>query len=269
MAILADSKQKMAGSHWYKLDGSPCHSVARKDGSGNRNTTIADARKLKLVPSVTNILGVVAKPGLDKWKLAQVALAAFNSPPDGKESPDYYKDRIIEAAFEQVTAAADLGSGIHDSLEAILDGRPVDEEMRVYVEPCMTWKLEHGLTFEEREVVLVNSEVGYAGRCDVLAKGRKGQLVVLDYKTRKSEAGKPMTPYDGQGAQLAAYAVAKWGVENLHKVTGANVFISTTEPGRVEVFKHADLTHEWDFFEACCVIWRKMRGYDPRGKGVV
>lgn len=264
MAILTDTKQKSQGSHWYSLEGEACHQIAKAKGDGMRNVTVTDARKLGLFPSVTNILGVLAKPGLDKWKLQQVAKAAFNRPPDGKESAEYFTDRIIESAFDQVVDAADFGSRIHDALEKIFEGEPVEEELLPYVQPTLDWKREKGLTFTHREITLVNAGEGYAGRCDVIAKGKKGQLVILDYKTRKTKEGEKVTPYDGQGMQLAAYAVAHWGEAMLEKVTAANVFISTTEPGRMEVCKHDDLVSEWHAFKAACLLWRKMKGFDPR-----
>ena len=53
------------GNHWYKQDGSPCYEVPYADPKkGMRSTTIRDARKLNLVPSVTTILQVMDKPGL-------------------------------------------------------------------------------------------------------------------------------------------------------------------------------------------------------------
>jgi hypothetical protein len=264
MAILTDTKQKSQGSHWYSLEGEACHQIAKAKGDGMRNVTVTDARKLGLFPSVTNILGVIAKPGLDKWKLQQVAKAAFNRPPDGKESAEYFTDRIIESAFDQVVDAADFGSRIHDALEKIFEGEPVEEELLPYVQPTLDWKREKGLTFTHREITLVNAGEGYAGRCDVIAQGKKGQLVILDYKTRKTKEGEKVTTYDGQGMQLAAYAVAHWGEAMLEKVTAANVFISTTEPGRMEVCKHDDLVSEWHAFKAACLLWRKMKGFDPR-----
>jgi PD-(D/E)XK nuclease superfamily len=264
MAILTDNKQKLSGSHWYTAGGDPCHHVPKAKGEGLRPTTIRDARTKGLLPSVTNILSVIAKPGLDKWKLNQVALAAYKSPANGQESAEYYCGRIIEAAFDQVVEAADLGSRIHDALEAILEGRPVDDDLRVYVEPCIKWKQDRGLTFSHREVVLVNTVEGYAGRCDVLGHGKAGQLVVIDYKTRKTKPGEDCTAYDGQGAQLAAYAVAHFGEDKLDQVHAANCYISTTEPGRFEVYKHPDLRAEWEYFKAACAIWRKVKAFDPR-----
>ena len=129
MAILTDTKQKSQGSHWYTLEGEACHQVPKAKGGELRNATVADARKMGLFPSVTNILSVIAKPGLDKWKLQQVAKAAYQAPPDGKESVEYFTDRIIEAAFDQVVDAADFGSRIHDALEKVFEGEPVEEEI--------------------------------------------------------------------------------------------------------------------------------------------
>ena len=41
--------------HWYSKEGKPVHTQIKKDG-GERNTTLADAKKLGLYPSVTTIM---------------------------------------------------------------------------------------------------------------------------------------------------------------------------------------------------------------------
>ena len=53
-------------AHWYRRDGEPLHSVPSAKGEP-RPTTLRDARKLGLLPSVTNVLGVIAKPELTAW----------------------------------------------------------------------------------------------------------------------------------------------------------------------------------------------------------
>jgi hypothetical protein len=45
-------------AHWYRRDGEPLHSVPSAKGEP-RPTTLRDARKLGLLPSVTNVLGVI------------------------------------------------------------------------------------------------------------------------------------------------------------------------------------------------------------------
>jgi hypothetical protein len=66
-----------SSSHWYFPDGTPLHDVPRADGKGTRPTSLRDARKLGLFPSVTNVLGVIANPGLSAWKMEQAILSAL------------------------------------------------------------------------------------------------------------------------------------------------------------------------------------------------
>jgi hypothetical protein len=71
--------------HWYDKDGNAVFEVAKAKGGGMRATTIADARKLNLYPSVTTVLSVLSKPSLDDWKLQQVAERAYSNPPQDNE----------------------------------------------------------------------------------------------------------------------------------------------------------------------------------------
>ena len=63
MAILT-KKLSMGGGHWYTVTGKACHTQPKTKGDGERSTTLRDARKLKLKPSVTTILGATVSPGL-------------------------------------------------------------------------------------------------------------------------------------------------------------------------------------------------------------
>ena len=123
--------------HWYDRDGNAVFEVPKAKGGGTRPTTIADARKLNLYPSVTTVLSVLAKPSLDDWKLQQVAERAYSNPPQDGEEPSSYSRRIIDGAFEQVGEAADLGTRIHAAIEAHFKGEPVPDEMQVYVRPVV------------------------------------------------------------------------------------------------------------------------------------
>jgi len=59
--------------HWYTKDGTPAYTTIGK--TGERPTTLRDARKEGLLPSVTTINGQLSKAGLDTWKQQQVLLA--------------------------------------------------------------------------------------------------------------------------------------------------------------------------------------------------
>ncbi len=262
MAVL--SKSKVPSGHWYAPDGTPVHKLPTADGKGERPTTIRDAKRLGLFPSVTGILSILAKPGLEKWKLDQVALATLRTPKQPDESPDYWCNRVRNAAFEQVEQAADLGTMIHGALELAMAGEPYADDLRPYVEPVMAWKQRIGIEIIEREVRLVNKQHGFAGTSDVLFRYGRSGIGILDYKTRKTKPGEAVSAYDNQAMQLAAYGATYWGEENVGRLLAANVFISTTEPGRMEVVKHPAIAQDWEAFRMVAALWRYQKGYDPR-----
>jgi len=263
MAVL--TKNEVASAHWYKPDGSPCHKLPAKSG-GERATTIRDAREYQLLPSVTSILSIFAKPQLDKWKMKQVALASLRTTRTEGESDEYLCNRIIESAFEQVEQAADLGTKIHDALDQYFEGHPYPDDLAVYVEPVIRWKQEKKLSFVDRELVVVNMNHGYAGRMDVAVRYGDTGIGVIDFKTRKTKPGEKVESYDGQATQIAAYCAGYWGEDKLPQCYGANVFISSTEPGRMEVCSYSpkELVAEWEAFKHTCALWRHLKKYDPR-----
>jgi len=94
MTELKVSAYTAESGHWYTRNGEPMYQIEGANGK-IRNTTLRDARKHNLVPSVTTILNVAAKPGLDNWKLQQVLLAALTLPRNEGEPEGAYIDRII------------------------------------------------------------------------------------------------------------------------------------------------------------------------------
>ena len=71
------------------------HSVPSAKGE-LRPTTLRDARKLGLLPSVTNVLGVINKPELVEWKMTQAVLAALTLPRKEGEVLDVFAKRVVE-----------------------------------------------------------------------------------------------------------------------------------------------------------------------------
>lgn len=97
-----------------------------------------------------------------------------------------------------------------------------------------------------------------------------GSQMVPTHNTKKTKVGESIYEPDQHAMQIAAYWQAEWGKEHEWVIPpfgcGYNVYISTTEPGRVEVVKHDDakLRHAWHAFEHCLALWRWMNHYDPR-----
>ena len=108
--------------HWYTRDGTPRYTITGKNGK-TRNTTLRDAREENLVPSVTTVLNVAAKPALTNWLQEQVLLAALTLPKLDNETEQDYIKRIVNDSKQQGRAAADLGTDIHAAVQSFYEGK--------------------------------------------------------------------------------------------------------------------------------------------------
>lgn len=261
--------------HWYTGGGEARHQVPKLSGGGMRNANVTDARKLGLYPSVTSIFKVAAKPQLEKWKLNRVLEAAMEQRPASGENLESYARRCEQAGNRITNEAAKLGTYGHDAIDRSFEGTPVPPELLAIIEPFFKWKEETAIEITAREKVLVNPEAGYAGTVDILFTwGDKGQRVhnqgVLDFKFKNTvdDAGKPKKIFipDDYGMQIAAYGVAHYGEQWLDNpnAMAANVFLSTTEPGRMEVKKWDNLRRHYEGFLGLLSYWFYTKRYDPR-----
>jgi len=260
-------------SHWYLRDGTPFHEIAKKDGTGNRPVTLADARKVFAFPSVTNVLGVLAKPGLDAWKIEQGIMAALTLPRNQDEPLDAFAHRVVADMGEQVEKAADFGTAIHNACEvyAINKELPTDPKLLAHLESWRKWFDENVERVACLETVFVHHEAGYAGRVDMVAYLRGIGWAVVDFKTQKvkrSAKGEPKPAfYETWPLQLGAYRQAIL-VNSAKALTAlVSVVIDSAQPGPVHV-------HEWtagdhlnhyyyESFLAAFRLWKYVKGYDP------
>jgi hypothetical protein len=244
--------------HYYAADGTAVFEVPNKSKGGMRPTTLRDCKSLGLMPSVTTIMKVLASPELDRWKQQQVLLASLTLPRNSEESDEDYCSRIIEDAFRQVQDAADLGTNIHKALEQHFQGDFYDQAMEEYIAPVKKWAEHNRVKFLKHELRLVNKEIGYAGTTDALIE-KDGVLYVLDFKSRKTKPDFDIKPWSKEPMQIAAYA----------KIVGAprgvNVYISTTEPGRIGEawYDEATLTSEYEAFTHVVALWQHANKYTP------
>jgi hypothetical protein len=257
-----------------------------------RPTTVRDARKLGLLPSVTNVLGVIAKPELVEWKMTQAVLAALTLPRRPGEDEGAFAKRVVEDAQSEVRRAADFGSAFHAGAERVAKTLEVDPAgpYAVWLDQYRAWFQANCVRLVWTERVLVNAELGYAGTADLLMEHQEYGLTLVDYKTqggprntlntRKGEregvaGGKGQVAngpslawmpraYPSWCQQLAAYrrAVGK-------SVACLNLIVNSSEAcAPVErVWTEEEIVAGWESFEAALVIWRNEKGYDPRKNG--
>jgi hypothetical protein len=258
-------------AHWYRRDGEPMHSVLSAKNEP-RPTTVRDARKLGLLPSVTNVLNVINKPELVEWKMTQAVLAALTLPRLDGEGEDAFAKRVVEDAQSRVRTAMDFGSAFHAGAEQVAKTLEVDA-----AGPYAAWLNLHRDWFQANcvrvvwtEQVLVNTALGYAGTADLLVEHQQHGLTLVDYKTQgakaesrklKAEMGWQPRAYPSWCQQLAAYRRAIG-----RPMACLSVIVNSTEPtAPVEhLWTEEELESGWESFEAALVIWRNEKNYDPR-----
>ncbi len=263
------------GGHWYTLDGKPCHTQPTKKGAKNpeRATNITDAKRLRLLPAVSAITAMLDAPGLDHHKRRRVAEEAYDCPMSSFEDREEYIDFLLRKADEPMHLARQFGSALHAPLDAYYsENKTISDEERVklpdgremglfsILQPAI--KAIDGLELDiygtERVVV---SALGYAGTADMVAS-RDRLPVIVDYKTKATKEDEPIIVPFTYEMQIAAYWKAAFPLSGA-PMSGFNLFISSTEPGRVEVrqYSNEQLTRAWDAFNACLELWKIVNTY--------
>jgi hypothetical protein len=262
MTATAAKPTSPEGSHWYYPDGKPCYEIQAKNGN-MRATTLADARKLGLVPSVTTILKVLHKQGLVNWLIEQACLSVLTSPRLPGEELDSFVDRILhkeKVQEEEGQIAKDRGNDMHGALETAYQGGVVeDNELWKWVSPAYKEISQRGVSLHV-ECCLVGD--GYAGRVDLIQES--DDLWVWDWKTTKKLPTKgAWTEHVLQAAAYAA-ALARRGTTGNKRIRTGNVYISTVAQGEFLVCEHPEWQGTYENgFQPLVKVWQFLNDYRP------
>jgi hypothetical protein len=190
------------------------------------------------VPSVTTILGVIAKPALIKW--------ANNLGLKGIDSTKY------------VDALAAVGTLAHDMILANLRdtdpaacGKDFDKATIDLAENCflsfLNWKKPLDIEPILVEEALVSESLRFGGRMDFYGK-INGKLTLMDFKT-----GKGIWPEHFY--QLSAYRQLL--IENDHAAPEDHLVLNIprTETESFDQKSRVVLVNEWEIFKASLTIY--------------
>ncbi len=222
--------------HWYAKDGTPTYRIVGANGK-ERNTTLRDARVMNLVPSVTTILNVAAKPGLNNWIQQQVLLAALTLPRADGEPEEAWMERIMHDSKSVTQEAADRGTAMHSQIESYFEKRAGDYPD--YVKETYFAVIKEFGNQEWRPEKSFAHPLNFGGKVDL-----HGDNVVIDFKT-KEKVDEKTTVYEEHVMQLAAYREGL-GMPN---AACANVFVD--QKGNVKIITHPekDLKKGWEMFQ--------------------
>lgn len=252
--------------HWYTQGGQPAYTV------NGRDTTLRDARKLSLVPSVTTVTGIIDKPALTNWLIDQAIMASLTLPRVDGETDEAWLSRIKVDGRAQAKTAAEEGSRIHDAIEKGFTGAVPDE----YFEHCDAVYGELLRLFPDVNDWISEKSfahpLGYGGKVDLHSPSTG---IVVDFKTKDGDFSDGKRLHYDQNIQLAAYQVGLCLCGNGFAPTPeypqpytptqcANIFVSRTHPGAVasHVWSADEIAKGWRTFEAVLNLWKILRGYD-------
>ena len=141
----------------------------------------------ELVPSITNVIGIMDKPALPRWSALEVAKKAWELRLSLPEMEETDAIAIMKGApWRKSDRAADRGTDIHGYLEARLNGWAVDDlspDAEPYKPAADAW-----LASQDWEVVATELTVfhpTYAGTGDLWCRVG-GKMTILDFKTSKA-----------------------------------------------------------------------------------
>jgi hypothetical protein len=252
--MIVKEKQQDTG-HWYTKDGAPAYTIEGK--TGVRNTTLRDARKLGLLPSVTTINNMLSKAGLDTWKQQQVLLAALTLPRLPDEPEQEWLSRVMQDSKATGREAAERGTAIHAVIEAYFDQVYMPEKPAYLdgVDKALQDAFGSQLWLSERSF---GHYLGYGGKCDLMAHpvNGKGDGFVVDFKTKDTDLDK-VDVYFEHEMQLAAYREGL-GVPNARC---AIVFVNGTN-NQVKLIEIEDqkLQNGWDCFQHLLRVYQIKNG---------
>jgi hypothetical protein len=240
-------------THFYTREGKPAYTVEAKAGH-QRPTTVRDARKLGLVPSVTTVIRCAAAPGLEYWKTQQAILAALTLPRLQDEPEESYLSRILSDSKEQARKAAARGTEIHAAIQGHYEGKPPAEEFWPHVRGAVAEveKWMKGPWTAERSFSHV---MGFGGKVDL-----SHQWAVLDFKSKEFGPDDDLRTWDEQGMQIGAYR------EGLltPRAKGAIVYVSATHPGLAKLIEipEEELQKGWKCFYSLLQFWKAKNNFD-------
>ena len=134
--------------------------------------------KVVQLPSVTTILKVINKPALMKWAAKQAAKAVL-SDPQKYNTPELAADAIYDIRDE----STERGRDAHKIAEDFVAG--IHQPTHPYYASIKSFFETKRPEVFYTEVLLVNTQWGYAGTADLIARvGPK--TYVVDYKSSKA-----------------------------------------------------------------------------------
>jgi hypothetical protein len=246
--------------HWYLQDGTPFYTIKSKNGSGLRDVTIKDAKKVKALYSVTTIIGQLNKPKLENWKLNQLLEAVLKTSDTVDFKQDFWKSKVWEVYTDLTSQYSKKGNAIHNKLEEYFKNGIVNDEDSGFILPVSELVNSLGFDLLEPEQSFACGQ-GFGGKIDLILESvENNKKAIIYFKTKQGVDLGPQLLYNDYLMQLAAYR------EAIDKEADCyNLLISATHPGIVYLHKwtEEELQRGWKMFKHLLEYTKIVKNYDP------
>ena len=123
-----------SGAHWYTQAREPRH-----------NANLRQARKENPLPSVTSVIDIVRKYGLETWKIEQGIIGAVTQLAHDGESAEAFAKRVATGMSKDRLRTLNLSTQVHSATDDVVAGRQVviDPEIKSLIEPALEWIETH------------------------------------------------------------------------------------------------------------------------------
>jgi hypothetical protein len=208
-----------------------------------------------LLPSVTQVLSVIAKPKVNAWVMDLMAQHILDhySPGMSREEMARLTQEARKTHLQESQRATGTGSEVHDWIEAFLRGEsrelPENPSSMRAVQAFLDWWKEEKREVLLSEEIVAHPELLYAGKVDLLL----GDGTLVDFKTSRAL-------YPEHELQLGGYALALEAWQRIRPQRGLLVRIG--KDGSVET-KEVDLEAAKEHFQHALALYKFLEKRRP------
>jgi len=129
--------------------------------------------------------------------------------------------------------------------------------------PFIDWWKDNCVELHYSEKIVVNHEMGYAGKLDCKANIKGHGTCIIDFKCRNPSKEGTIRVYDEDGYQLSAYMEAD-AIMCQRATKCLSILLSSAEPKmQIHEWDGAKLEHSYLVFTKITELWRLLKNYNP------
>ena len=244
-------------AHWYQVDGTLV------DGANLRQ-----ARAQNLLPSVTTILDILDKPGLNRWKMMvgpeEAERVGAETSAEGARIHDLISQWIIVYMNKEYVRPLETPG---DDWEVAAEQAGIFEEDFYMLQPTLEW-LQENVSREHPVMseISLTHPMGYAGTIDIACNDKDGNRMLIDMKTRDIKtAPKRVERYFEYGIQLGGYeSLLDPAKEDEHRWVSLIINRDPAKPMCVpQEWNTPDKARARRAFAALVAAWQAIKNYTP------